>query len=265
MKRDMKSIVYVAKMNVVSQGIKRYLSDYFDIAIAEENTESLKAAIEKNRPALVLISLEDGNLFQKGIILELMLNYKKIPVICLGTKEEQRKLDLNLEDAGSQFMFLSDKEENQEILNKICQRLEIPVEPKGQKKKEITDNGKKHLLLVDDNAIQLRSLRGMFQGIYDTDMATSVKEAILLIGKRIPDLIVLDYEMPVHDGKEALELLRSREETKHIPVIILTGKNKAEDIKAILKLKPDAYLLKPTTKEKMLNVIEDIFDRKTNN
>ncbi|MCM1258032.1 MAG: response regulator [Roseburia sp.] len=258
----MRSIVYVAKINVVSQGIKRYLSDYFEIASTEENTESVKAAMEKNRPDLVLIGLEDGNLFQKSIISELAAHYGKIPVICLGTKEGWKKLELNVEDAGSQFMFLSDKAENEELLNKICQRLEITVEPKGQKR-DTSDNGKKHLLLVDDNAIQLRSLRGMFQGIYDTDMATSVKEAILLIGKRIPDLIVLDYEMPVHNGKEALELLRSREETKHIPVIILTGKNKSKDIKAVLRLKPDAYLLKPITKEKMLNVIEDIFNRQT--
>ncbi len=59
-----------------------------------------------------------------------------------------------------------------------------------------------------------------------------------------PDLILLDYEMPVCDGRYVLEMLRSEAEFADIPVIFLTSKDDPESVKKVLELKPDGYLLK---------------------
>ena len=73
-----------------------------------------------------------------------------------------------------------------------------------------------------------------------------------------PDLILLDYEMPVCDGKMTLEMIRADEEMKDIPVVFLTAVNDRANIEAVLKLKPAGYFLKPAVKDKLIADIEKI-------
>lgn len=76
-----------------------------------------------------------------------------------------------------------------------------------------------------------------------------------MMGIYEPDLVVLDYEMPDCDGKETLELIRSKEATKDIPVVFLTGHGDAEHIRSVLDLNPSAYFLKPPKADKILEVL----------
>jgi DNA-binding NarL/FixJ family response regulator len=59
-----------------------------------------------------------------------------------------------------------------------------------------------------------------------------------------PDLVLLDYEMPVCNGKQTLEMLRSAKEFAKIPVIFLTGRDDPQLVRELLSLKPAGYLLK---------------------
>ena len=74
--------------------------------------------------------------------------------------------------------------------------------------------------------------------------------------KQRPDVILLDYEMPVCDGRQTLEMIRADEEMKDIPVIFLTGVNDRENIQAVLRLRPAGYLLKPAVPERRIETIE---------
>ena len=76
------------------------------------------------------------------------------------------------------------------------------------------------------------------------------------IGKKRPDLILLDYEMPVCDGRQTLEMIRADDEISDIPVIFLTGVNDREHIEPILALRPAGYLLKPPVQERILEAIK---------
>ena len=80
------------------------------------------------------------------------------------------------------------------------------------------------------------------------------------IGKKRPDLILLDYEMPVCDGKMTLEMIRAEEDLKNIPVVFLTAVNDRANIEAVLKLKPAGYFLKPPVKDKLLAEIGKILN-----
>jgi CheY-like chemotaxis protein len=66
------------------------------------------------------------------------------------------------------------------------------------------DSGKKSILLVDDSKIQLRTLNEMLKQKYEVRMAISGMQAITMITKKKPDMIFLDYEMPVCDGRMTL-------------------------------------------------------------
>lgn len=118
------------------------------------------------------------------------------------------------------------------------------------------DNGeKKKLLIVDDDGTTLRVLKGMLEHEYDVTIVNSGMNAMKAIGKKRPDLILLDYEMPVCDGRQTLEMLRADEESKNIPVVFLTGVNDREHIEAVLSLRPAGYLLKPPDKKRIVDAI----------
>ncbi|MDE6213304.1 MAG: response regulator, partial [Lachnospiraceae bacterium] len=77
-----------------------------------------------------------------------------------------------------------------------------------------------------------------------------------------PDLILLDYEMPVCDGRQTLEMIRSDEEIADIPVIFLTNKGDAESVKKVMALKPNGYLLKTMPEQEIKNIISNFFARR---
>ena len=100
----------------------------------------------------------------------------------------------------------------------------------------------------------------MLEEYYEVALAISGAQAMKSIGKKRPDLILLDYEMPVCDGKMTLEMIRADEEMKDIPVIFLTAVNDRANIEAVLNLKPAGYFLKPPVKDRLLAEIEKVLN-----
>ncbi|MCQ2749895.1 MAG: response regulator [Clostridia bacterium] len=74
-----------------------------------------------------------------------------------------------------------------------------------------------------------------------------------------PDLILLDYEMPVCSGAQFLEMLHSEAQTKDIPVIFLTSRSDEETVRKVLELGPQGYLLKSQSKENIVEAISKFF------
>ncbi len=101
-------------------------------------------------------------------------------------------------------------------------------------------------------------MKAMLQDVYEVDLAISGAQAMTSIGKNRPDLILLDYEMPICDGKMTLEMIRADEDMKDIPVIFLTAINDRANIEAVLKLKPAGYFLKPPVKDRLVSEINKI-------
>lgn len=110
---------------------------------------------------------------------------------------------------------------------------------------KIRDNQLKKKILVVDDSISLRlGIKKLLSGDYDVTLAQSGAAAIRCIILDRPDLILLDYEMPVCNGKQVLEMLRSEEMLAEVPVIFLTGRTDSETVKKLIALKPDGYLVK---------------------
>lgn len=123
----------------------------------------------------------------------------------------------------------------------------------------MTHGNKKSILVVDDDAVFLKMVKEWLNKEYRVTIVTSGMQAITYIAKNIPDLILLDYEMPVTNGPQVLEMIRGEPETSSIPVIFLTGKGDKESVTKVLSLKPEGYILKNVTKEKLLQQISDFF------
>ena len=114
----------------------------------------------------------------------------------------------------------------------------------------------KRILAVDDSGILLRSVKAALENQYEVMVANSGMAAIKQAKKKLPDLILLDYEMPEWDGRKTLEEIRKDEELKDIPVVFLTAVRERENITAVLKLRPSGYLLKPIEPKVLIDTIE---------
>ena len=121
-----------------------------------------------------------------------------------------------------------------------------------------TNSARKHILVVDDNPIMLKTIKEHLHDKYDVATAISGKVALKFLQKKKTDLILLDYEMPDENGAEVLKRLRSDVLTKDIPVIFLTGITERNKIAQVLVLKPQGYLLKPVDHNKLLETISKV-------
>ena len=118
----------------------------------------------------------------------------------------------------------------------------------------------KTLLLVDDDAVMIRTLREGLSTSYKVLPANSGANALKILERARPDLILLDYEMPGMNGPEVLAVLRAKDETKDIPVMFLTAKNDLGSISLIEALNPDGHMLKTLPLREIKGIIQKFFD-----
>lgn len=121
---------------------------------------------------------------------------------------------------------------------------------------------KKKILVVDDSGVMLRNIKNLLGDKYQVALANSGAMAVKYLTLDKPDLVLLDYEMPIINGKQVLEIIKSEKDFEGIPVIFLTGKNDRETIMDVMALKPEGYLLKSMTAEAFLNAIDEFFEKR---
>ena len=125
----------------------------------------------------------------------------------------------------------------------------------------MNDEGKKRIMIVDDSAVMLRSMKGILDSTYTVYLSTSGKQALQAIPEKQPDLVLLDYKMPEMDGIAVLEAMRADDNMKDIPVVFLTSVADRKTVDSILRLKPAGYILKPPDQSKVLETIKEALRR----
>ncbi|RKI86149.1 response regulator [bacterium 0.1xD8-71] len=117
---------------------------------------------------------------------------------------------------------------------------------------------RKHVLIIDDDVSVLKTLRYHLQDTYRVSVVNSGKVALDFLLKHKPDLILLDYMMPMYNGAAVLKIIQSREDTKDIPVFFLTGQSDMSTVTECLALNPAGYIVKPISKEALLGKLESV-------
>ena len=118
---------------------------------------------------------------------------------------------------------------------------------------ELSKQEKNLVLIVDDVPKNLQVLGNILRNRdYNISVATSGEQALNMMEKILPDLILLDVIMPGIDGFQVCEELKASEKTKDIPVIFLTAKTQTEDIVKGFELGAADYVTKPFIKEELL-------------
>ncbi|MDR2353168.1 MAG: response regulator, partial [Deltaproteobacteria bacterium] len=106
-----------------------------------------------------------------------------------------------------------------------------------------------HILVVDDNLANLKYVRTQLSDSYKISMAKSGAQCLTMAAKTIPDLILLDIEMPEMDGFETMAQLKSHYLLNRIPVIYLTANRDPETEVRALQSGAVDFVTKPFEKD----------------
>jgi DNA-binding response OmpR family regulator len=117
----------------------------------------------------------------------------------------------------------------------------------------------KKILLVDDEPNIIMSLEYTFKkNNFQVFIARDGQEALDLVQTETPDLIILDIMMPNVDGYATIETIRKDEKLTNCKVIFLSAKNKESDIEKGMKLGANAYMTKPFSIKKLIELVNEL-------
>jgi CheY-like chemotaxis protein len=123
------------------------------------------------------------------------------------------------------------------------------------------------VLLVEDNENDVILTRAAFKRAklaIDLHHVENGQECLEFLRKQgrfegvpTPDLILLDLNMPVVDGREVLQELTNDNDLRHLPVVILTTSAEEKDILAMYKLRCSSYIVKPVDFDQFMRVVRE--------
>jgi putative two-component system response regulator len=117
----------------------------------------------------------------------------------------------------------------------------------------------KKVLVVDDEPAIILLVKRILSGEFDVEGAEGGKNALKLVEKRLPDLVLLDIMMPRMDGWEFLERFRNVRGVEDVPVIMLSARSQASEVLSGMAVDGVSdYITKPFTKEDLRERIKGV-------
>ncbi|MFH1673518.1 MAG: response regulator [Pseudomonadota bacterium] len=251
---------------IVVRELRTILKDEnYWLRFAFNGSESLRH-IEERVPDLILLDLQmpemDG--FQVLEKLEANENYRNIPIIILTaldvTKEEKARFGANVKGVivkgGIDKASLIDQ-----IRGILYGRKPLPekterAKPVHRKRKKASPPFK--ILIVEDNQDNMILIRETLRPSgYVICTAEDGEKGVEIAQKELPDLILMDIQMPGMSGLEAGKKIREIESLKDVPVIALTARAMTGEREAILEAGLDDYLAKPVSPKDLIGKVRE--------
>lgn len=157
-----------------------------------------------------------------------------------------------------------DAEDNQSFADESAlQYIDDGDKHKGRVQQVVSENtDKPTVLIIDDNNDIRQYERTLLQDNYFVLEASDGKAGIDVAKKEVPDLVICDVMMPVMDGLEFTEQLKTNTATSHIPVIMLTAKNLEEHRAEGYEHGADSYITKPFHSKVLLARIDNLLKQR---
>jgi CheY-like chemotaxis protein len=115
------------------------------------------------------------------------------------------------------------------------------------------------VLIVDDSKTVMVSLRQMlFQAGYNTLEAVDAESGMRLAREKQPDLIFMDVVLPGMNGFQATRLLSRAEQTRHIPIVVMSGNPSATEQFWVLKIGASDFMTKPFSRKDVFQRVEKL-------
>lgn len=255
----MRKILFVTEFDEKTAEFNSFLSNNFATQLCSDTPRSVRSMLKVFAPDLILLNVDSLGNTEVGIYEAIKEYSETIPVITYGSEVIKQKFSIFYR--GFQFKHIPkvDNYITEPVFRAICDAFSMDADMILNS--GVGEPAKSHVLVVDDNPVLLRNMRGMLQEKYKVSLATSAAQCMKQLSQEMPDIIIMDYEMPVVDGCQTLAMIRAEEEFADLPVIFLTGIADKAHVDKVLELKPAAYFVKPPMQTKIISAIESILER----
>lgn len=266
----MDKIIFICESSSLSTDIREQLEKSFKVESSGFDLDKVKNSINELNPLMVVAFVKKLS-SESGGVLKLLLSSQIVEFVLIGNPLECHDfLGLGnirkciIDPVGPQEVLIQVEDVSDEIAERPKRFRSKDMDVKKETKKDTdtkteTKSEKKHILVVDDDIVALRTVTNYIKDKYQVSVVKSGTAAISFLAKEKPDLILLDYEMPVCNGLQTLQMIRGEEEYKDIPVFFLTGVSDAGLVRAAVDLKPEGYILKSTTQTELISKINFFF------
>ena len=221
----------------------------YEVSVVAPDVTQISAVRDRIGAYLIYGSEEMGDMQQALIYLKDQSAEQNIPIFTVGSREEHEAIGRVIPKHLIRQFF-----ERPVNINELVEAMDIYITKFGAQ-------NKKKILVVDDSGAMLRNVKGWLEDTYQVILANSGAMAIKYLATNRPDLVLLDYEMPVVDGRQVLEMIRTETEFSDVPVIFLTSKDDRESVMQVMALKPEGYLLKTMEPAKIIAEVDAFFER----
>ncbi len=249
----MESILIVTEVkSFFIMSIKEKLESLsYEIIMVAADMDEINAIKDKQFVGVLIYS--DENLIEQQTALLFLKDWaitEDVPIFAIGISEEIEAIKT----------VVPKEVMRQTFLRPIA--VKTLVESIDKYIKQSNDESVRKILVVDDSGSMLRSVKEWLGDRYKVNLANSAAMAIKYMSLSRPDLILLDYAMPVCDGKQVLEMIRAEMEFADIPVMFLTNKGDKESFMEVQRFNPEGYLLKEMGTEQIIKAIDEFFEKR---
>ncbi|MCR5452900.1 MAG: response regulator [Lachnospiraceae bacterium] len=202
------------------------------------------------RPDLYIVYLDNSNDFSETLMyLDAEVLASDIKVVIIGEKMQVDRA----------YDFIPEERVEGSFIRPVnIKQLEVKLQIIMEN--ERVYDGAKRILVIDDDGMMLKAIKSWLEIKYRVTIVNSGMSAIKFLATNSVDLILLDYEMPITDGPEVYQMLKSDPDTADIPIMFLTVKSDKESVMRVLALKPVNYLLKTMPPKMLVAEIDSYFE-----
>ena len=252
-------VLFIGKSNSVNSELYGDISAKFNSQLSADSLSALQTTRGFVSPDMILYSFAGYSDDSFTAILDYLYRYSTVPVLVICDNQQYVSVSKYL--SSKRFFHLIRPTSNENI-RFVCRQI---IDSNGNlphlQQLSTPSLEKPHILIIDDNAMTLRVTKRMLDDDYSVAIAVSSSQAFMAIAKKKPDVILLDYEMPLINGEAAMMMLKENDDTRDIPVIFFTSAADSDTVYKLLALNPAGYLLKPPEKQKLIELIEKTLKR----